>query len=101
MHFDVVVVGGGIIGLSVALRSAQRGARVVVVDRGELGAGASRAAAGMIAPVSEADAAERELLELGLRSAAPWPAFAAEAGRRAAHRADRCSSHAIATRPNR
>lgn len=80
MHFDVVVVGGGVIGLSVALRSAQRGARVCVVDRGELGAGASRAAAGMLAPVSEADASERELLDLGLRSVALWPAFAAELG---------------------
>jgi glycine oxidase len=49
-----------------------------VYDRGELGAGTSRVAAGMLAPVAEADAGERALLELGLRSAALWPAFAEE-----------------------
>jgi glycine oxidase len=50
----------------------------VVLDRGEIGAGTSRVAAGMLAPVAEADAGERPLLELGLRSAARWPAFAEE-----------------------
>jgi glycine oxidase len=49
-----------------------------VYDRGELGAGTSRVAAGMLAPVAEADAGERALLELGLRSAQRWPAFAEE-----------------------
>jgi glycine oxidase len=50
----------------------------VVFDRGELGAGTSHVAAGMLAPVAEADAGERPLLELGLRSAERWPAFAQE-----------------------
>jgi glycine oxidase len=49
-----------------------------VLDRDELGVGTSRVAAGMLAPVAEADAGERALLELGLRSAASWPAFARE-----------------------
>jgi glycine oxidase len=75
---NVVVIGGGAIGLSIAWRAAQRGHSVCVLERGELGAGASHVAAGMLAPVTEADAGELALLELGLRSARAWPAFADE-----------------------
>ena len=75
---DVAVIGGGVIGLAVAWRAAQRGLSVCVLERGELGAGASHVAAGMLAPVTEADAGELALLELGLRSARAWPAFADE-----------------------
>jgi glycine oxidase len=53
---------------------------VVVLDRGDLGAGTSHVAAGMLAPVAETDAGERPLLELGLQSAQRWPAFAAQLG---------------------
>jgi len=76
--FDVAVIGGGVIGLAAAWRAAQRGHSVCVLERGALGAGASHVAAGMLAPVSEADPGELALLELGLRSARAWPAFAAE-----------------------
>ncbi|HXW58645.1 MAG TPA: glycine oxidase ThiO [Solirubrobacteraceae bacterium] len=77
---DVVVVGGGIIGLSVAWRARQQGASVVLLERDAAGRGASRVAAGMLAPVAEAEfgTAGRRLLELGLRSARMWPAFAAD-----------------------
>ncbi len=75
---DVAVVGGGVAGLVVAWRAALRGLRVVVLDRGELGAEASFHAAGMLAPVTEADLGERALLTLGRDSLARWPAFAAE-----------------------
>ena len=75
---DVAVIGGGVIGLAIAWRAAQHGHRVCVLERGELGAGASRVAAGMLAPVTEADAGELALLALGLRSARAWPDFAAE-----------------------
>jgi glycine oxidase len=75
---DVVVIGGGVIGLAVAWRAAQRGRSVSVLERGEFGGGASHVAAGMLAPVTEADPGELALLELGLRSARAWPAFAAE-----------------------
>jgi glycine oxidase len=78
--YDVAVVGGGVIGLAVAWRAARSGLRVVVLERDTVGAGASHVAAGMLAPVSEADAREPALLDLGLRSAAAWPAFAAELG---------------------
>ena len=64
--------------MAVAWRARARGLSVVVFDRGELGIGTSRVAAGMLAPVAEADAGERALLELGRRSAALWPDFARE-----------------------
>jgi glycine oxidase len=51
---------------------------VCVLERGELGRGTSNVAAGMLAPISEADAGERALLRLGLESARRWPVFAAE-----------------------
>lgn len=76
--FDVVVVGGGVIGLSCAWRAALRGARVAVLERGETGGGATRVAAGMLAPVGELTFGEPELLELTLASARLYPQFVAE-----------------------
>jgi glycine oxidase len=72
------VIGGGIIGLAVAWRLSAGGARVELFERGELAGEATHVAAGMLAPVSEADPAESVLLALGLESMAAWPAFAAE-----------------------
>ncbi|HJY25902.1 MAG TPA: glycine oxidase ThiO [Actinomycetes bacterium] len=74
---DLVVVGGGIIGLSLAWRCAQRGISVRVVDPAP-GAGASHAAAGMLAPVTELHYGEEDLLRLNLQSARRYPAFVAE-----------------------
>ena len=48
-HSDLIVVGGGIAGLTVALAAAERGLTVVVIDEPRPGA-ASRASAGMLAP---------------------------------------------------
>ena len=77
---DVAVIGGGIIGLAVAWRASERGASVALYERARLAQGASRVAAGMLAPVAEVEfgAAGRRILELGLRSAQLWPRFAAE-----------------------
>jgi glycine oxidase len=77
---DVAIVGGGIIGLSCAWRARARGLSVTVFERGATGRGASHVAAGMLAPVAEAEFGDagRRLLELGLRSARMWPEFAAE-----------------------
>jgi glycine oxidase len=74
---DALVIGGGVIGLAAAWRAAQRGLSVAVADP-QPGAGASRAAAGMLTPVAEAAYAERELFRLGQASLARYPAFAAE-----------------------
>ena len=78
VHADVVVVGAGAIGLSIAWRSAQRGLGVIVVDRGRVGHGTSHYAAGMLAPVAEVTPGEEPLLELGLRSAGQYPRFVEE-----------------------
>lgn len=53
---DALIIGGGVIGCSIALRLAQARVRVAVIDRGEPGREASSAAAGMIAPQGEATA---------------------------------------------
>lgn len=76
--FEVAVIGGGIVGLSVAWRAQQRGLRTVVLERDTLARGATHVAAGMLAPVSEARLAERDLLELSRASAARYPAFVEE-----------------------
>jgi glycine oxidase len=74
---DVVVIGGGVMGCAVALRLAQRGLAVVVIERGIPGAEASSAAAGILGPQMEADG-PGPLLELGLVSRALYPALATE-----------------------
>ncbi|MGW5123087.1 glycine oxidase ThiO [Streptomyces sp. NPDC004069] len=74
---DVLVVGGGIIGLVTAWRSAQRGFATTVVDP-EPGGGAAQVAAGMLAAVTELHHGEQTLLGLNLASARRYPDFAAE-----------------------
>jgi glycine oxidase len=81
-EYDVAVVGAGIVGLACAWRAAQSGLSVLVLDRGAAGSGASSAAAGMLAPVTEAEFGEEALLRLNLAGAAAWPAFAAELAER-------------------
>src|SRR4051812_746587 len=74
---DVAVVGAGVMGCAVALRLAQRGASVTIIERGIPGAEASSAAAGILGPQWESEGAG-PLLEFGLRSRSLYPAFAAE-----------------------
>jgi glycine oxidase len=76
--FDVAVVGGGVVGLACAWRLAQGGAKVVVLEKGLPGGGATRVAAGMLAPVGELTFGEPELLELTLAAARLYPEFVAE-----------------------
>ena len=73
---DVVLAGGGVIGLSVAWEAAQRGLSVALVDPTP-GHGAGWVAAGMLAPVTEATYGEEALVRLSLAAAERWPAFAA------------------------
>lgn len=51
---DVLVVGGGLIGMSIAESLVIEGLRVRVFEFERVGSGASGAAAGMLAPLSEA-----------------------------------------------
>jgi glycine oxidase len=73
---DVVVIGGGVIGLSLARALALRGVgQVVLIERAQLGAEASSAAAGMLAPQAESNRADA-FFELACASRASYPAFA-------------------------
>ncbi len=87
MEADVAIVGGGIIGLSIAFELAGRGAGVRVYDTGEPARAASWAAAGMLAPLTEhmPDERMRSLCEKSLRM---YPAFA-----RAVHREGGVDAH--------
>jgi glycine oxidase len=82
---DVAVIGGGVIGHGIAWEAQRSGRSVVLIDHAP-GSGASWAAAGMLAPVSELHYQEEDLLELMLDASARWPAFVA--GLRTASGAD-------------
>jgi glycine oxidase len=77
---DLAILGGGIVGLSVAWRARMEGMSVLVIERDTLGRGATHVAAGMLAPVAEVEFGEagRRVLELGIHSARMWPSFADE-----------------------
>ncbi|WP_171171211.1 glycine oxidase ThiO [Streptomyces sp. I05A-00742] len=95
--YDVLVVGGGVIGLVTAWRAAQRGLRTAVADPAP-GGGAALVAAGMLAAVTELHYGEQELLALNLASARRYPAFTAEleeaSGQETGYRA--CGTLAVA-----
>lgn len=74
---DLVVIGGGVVGLGCAWRAARAGLTVTLVDAGATER-ASEVAAGMIAPVAEALWGEGALLTAAIDSAERWPGFAAE-----------------------
>ena len=74
---EVVVVGGGVIGLAAGYELARRGRQVLVLESGDLPGAATRAAAGMLAPTSEADLADRSLVDLELDSLRRYPEFVA------------------------
>ena len=75
---DLVVVGGGVIGLAVGWWVARHGRRRVTVVDPDAGEAASWVAAGMLAPVTESTFGEQALLRLNLLAAARFPGFAAE-----------------------
>ena len=78
-RYDAVVIGAGLIGLASAWRARRRGLSVLVVDRAtEPGAAASGVAAGMLAPVTEADFGEEGPLRVNLAGRERWASFAAE-----------------------
>jgi len=77
----IVVIGAGIIGVSIADALARRGARVTVLDMRSAGRGASQASAGILAPYTEAQH-DSPLLPLGIRSLDLFDAFVAGASAR-------------------
>lgn len=73
----IAVVGGGIIGAAIAWRLAQRGYTVSILEKTTLGAEASGASAGMLAPGGEVDQ-DAQLATLAVESRRLWPDFVRE-----------------------
>jgi glycine oxidase len=74
--FDVAIIGGGLIGASIAFELAAEKLRVIVLDRQEAGREASWAAAGMLSPAPDSDR-DIPLVPLGRESLKLYPQFAA------------------------
>ncbi len=74
----IVIVGGGVAGLSIGWRLAQSGCDVVVLERGAPGRGATWASSGMIAVAAETGHADTPDAAFAKKSAQMWPDFAAE-----------------------
>ncbi|KRE79824.1 glycine oxidase ThiO [Arthrobacter sp. Soil763] len=76
VQYDVAVIGGGVVGHGIAWEARRSGRSVVLIDDAP-GTGASWAAAGMLAPVSELHYQEEGLLAFMLEASRLWPSFAA------------------------
>ena len=72
---DIVIIGAGVIGLAIAFELVRRNRSVLVLERDRVGAGATWASAGMLAPVSEAEAEEPAVVDLALESHRLYPEF--------------------------
>lgn len=73
--YDMIVIGAGAIGLTIAWRARQQGMSVALVERDQAGSGASGVAAGMLAPVTEASFGEEALVRLNVASSMMFPAM--------------------------
>jgi glycine oxidase len=77
MTRDVLIIGGGIIGCSIALKLAEAGCAVAVIERGRLGCEASSAAAGMLSPQTDSLQPD-EFFALGIKSRSMYKDFVAQ-----------------------
>ncbi|WP_255298584.1 glycine oxidase ThiO [Brevibacillus dissolubilis] len=74
---DFLIIGGGVIGLSLAYELGRRGAKVTLLEQGEWGGQASSAAAGMLAPLKEYKEPGANL-DLGMKSLQMYPEWVRE-----------------------
>nr|MBA3602015.1 FAD-dependent oxidoreductase [Acidobacteriota bacterium] len=75
---DVLIIGGGIIGLSIARKLHQKGLRkITIVERGRVGRESSFAAAGMLAAQAETDKID-DFFHFCIESNTLYPKFAEE-----------------------
>ena len=75
---DVIIVGGGVIGCSIAYQLAKQGISATVLERGQFGSGASGATAGVIGPLWHVDPNHKAVFDLGMRSLELFPELASE-----------------------
>ena len=75
---EIIIIGGGVIGLGIGWQLTKSGAAVTIYDSGEAGRAASWAAAGMLAPLAEAHTEEPELLKFGCESLVLYPQWVTE-----------------------
>ncbi len=73
---DVVIIGGGIVGLACAYECAKAGASVTLLEYGKTGMQATNAAAGMLAPLVEAHE-PGPMFDIGAQALAEFPALVA------------------------
>jgi len=88
---DAIIIGAGLVGSAIALRLAQEGLRVALIEKNKPGREASWAGAGMLSPAPDAPASI-PLVPLGRASLNLYPQFIAEieeiSGRRTGYRSD-------------
>lgn len=75
--YDAIIVGGGVIGGSIAFQLAKRGKKVLLLEKDRLASKASGAAAGMLGAQAELDA-DNPLFTLASRSRGMFPALSKE-----------------------
>jgi len=80
MDRDVLIVGGGAIGLGIGFELVRRGTPVTIFERDRAGRGTSYQAAGMLAPDAEIEFEELELYGFNRESLRRWPDFADRVG---------------------
>ena len=66
--FDIVIIGGGIIGLSIACEMAEKGKKVVILEKNRIGREASWAAAGTLEPIWDAEGDGDDLLQMKIKN---------------------------------
>lgn len=76
MDTDVLIVGGGTIGLAIGFELVRRGTPTTIFEKDRAGRGTSYQAAGMLAPDAEIEFEERELYDFNRESLRRWPDFA-------------------------
>ncbi len=64
---DVIIIGGGVVGLSCAYYLQQRGLQTTLLEKGEIGSGCSQATAGLLTPSHFVPLAAPGVLRLGLK----------------------------------
>ena len=74
--FDIIIIGGGIIGLSIACEMAEKGKKVIIFEKNKIGMEASWAAAGTLEPIWDAEGDGDDLLQIKIKSEEMWHDFA-------------------------